>query len=183
MPFFSFESNNSFVGKTPAWVTGYKVGITFNGRISFGYGWYKLVSDIVENKTVQTEAGNDTVVPAQLEMKYKGISMSYVYLRNEKWILSASMQPGWGKSYFEYFKSRGESERAFEHKVSMLEIGTGVQYKVVRWVGFGAGVGYRIMMKNNPSIDQNFNTLNYYLGIRIFVDEIYKSVFPKGIKL
>ena len=183
MPFFSFESNNSFVGKTPAWVTGYKVGVTFNSRISFGYGWYKLVSDIVENKKVQSESGHDTIVPAQLEMKYKGISMSYVYLKNNKWVLSASLQPGWGKSYFEYFESRGNAARAFEHNVVMLEFGSGAQYKIVRWVGVGAGIGYRVMLKNNPSFDYNFNTLNYYLGIRIYIDEIYKTVFPKGIRL
>lgn len=182
MPFFAFESSNSFVGGTSAWITGYKVGITFNGRLSTGYGWYKLVSDIVENKTIVGLSGNDSVVPAQLKMKYKAISLSYVYFKNQKWILSATMQPAWGESYFEYFISAGDREQAFNHKVNMIEIGSGAAYKVFPWIGLGAGLGYRIMTKNNPSIDYNFNTVNYYLGLRVFIDEIYKSVFPEGLK-
>lgn len=183
LPYFSFESSNSFVSGKPAWITGYRFGGSYQ-QYSGWFGWYKLVSDVVENKEVLSTDGKDTItVPAQLSMNYKGIGGSYVYYQNDNWILSGALQLGFGKSYFNYYQSPGVTAKLYEHPVWMLELGPGVQYRFIKWIGIGGGIGYRIMLKDNPQIEQNFSTLNYHLGIKIYLDEVYKSVFPKGIHL
>ena len=51
-------------------------------------------------------------------------------------------------------------------------------YKLIRWVGLGFGVGYRVMLKNNHQLKDNLSSPIYILRLKIFVDEIYRTVFP-----
>ncbi|MCW5918764.1 MAG: hypothetical protein KIS71_03175, partial [Bacteroidetes bacterium] len=51
-------------------------------------------------------------------------------------------------------------------------------YKLIRWVGIGFGVGYRVMLKNNKQLKDNLSSPIYILRLKIFVDEIYRTVFP-----
>ena len=51
--------------------------------------------------------------------------------------------------------------------------------KIVKWVGVGFGVGYRIMLLNNPDIPDKLSSPLYVLRLKIFLDEVYRSIFPK----
>jgi hypothetical protein len=85
-----------------------------------------------------------------------------------------------GKSYFWYYKNlekdKGQTDK---ETVALLTLNVDAQYKIIKWVGVGAGLGFRVMLKDNNDIHENFNSIIYSLQIRLFVDEIYRSIFPK----
>ena len=54
-------------------------------------------------------------------------------------------------------------------------------YRILRWVGLSAGLGYRVGILNNDKVEESFNSPVYTFKFRIFFGEIYKSVFPRGI--
>jgi hypothetical protein len=51
-------------------------------------------------------------------------------------------------------------------------------YKILKWIGIGSGLGFQLMLKDNPAIMENFNTPVYSIKIKIFLGDIYRSVFP-----
>jgi hypothetical protein len=50
-----------------------------------------------------------------------------------------------------------------------------LEYKILNLVGVGAGLGYRIMLKNNSEIDHSFTSPIYVIRFRLIFDEIYKQ--------
>jgi hypothetical protein len=62
--------------------------------------------------------------------------------------------------------------------VLISDIGINAQYKVLKWVGLGAGIGYRFMLVSNPEIDTDFSSMVYSIRIKVFLGEIMKTIFP-----
>ena len=56
------------------------------------------------------------------------------------------------------------------------QLGVNAQYKVLRWVGLTAGVGYRVMLINNKEIDAKMNSPIFAVGIKIYLSEVVKSI-------
>jgi hypothetical protein len=48
------------------------------------------------------------------------------------------------------------------------------EYKIFKLIGVGVGCGYRIMLKNNRAIEQQFTSPVYALRVRLIFDELYK---------
>ncbi len=81
-----------------------------------------------------------------------------------------------GSSYFDHFGER------FDEGGVLLLTGQGVAtYRILRWVGLSGGVGFRQMLISNSKVEESFNSPVYVFKIRIFLGEVYKSVFPRGI--
>jgi hypothetical protein len=59
-------------------------------------------------------------------------------------------------------------------KVVLYEPGMAFEFKILNLIGVGAGFGYRIMLKNNRGIEQQFTSPVYALRARLIFDELYK---------
>lgn len=184
--FFQFDTYRSFVSDRGASTFGFKAGLEFNSRIKFGIGYNTLTSDIVKDKEVvftrlvaQTELTIDTILPARLTMKFVPLLFEYIFYNEDPWQISVPLNIGLGKSYWWYFKypsiEKGQTEKK---TVLLMTMNVDAQYKVVRWVGVGAGLGFRKMLVDN-NIGENLNSVIYSVQVRFFLDEIYKSLFPK----
>lgn len=180
---FSFEKRNSFVQDATADLNGIKLGVDFDNKVKITLARYKLVADIVEQKTVKTNAGKDTTVRANLQMLYVAPGAEYVIYKDDVWQVSVPVEVGFGKSYFEYFVQRSERKKILDQSILLIEPGISGHYKLVKWIGLGFGAGYRSMLQNNKEVDTRMSSFTFSLGIKIFFSEVYKSVFPRGIKL
>ena len=105
----------------------------------------------------------------------------YVVLRSDPWQVSVPFYFGFGNSYRIYPKD-GKDLKTDKHSVILLEPAITGHYKVIKWVGIGFGFGYRIMLQNNPEIKDRFTGPLYVLRLKLFLGEVYKSVFPKKNK-
>jgi hypothetical protein len=56
------------------------------------------------------------------------------------------------------------------------------QYSVFRWIGLGASFGYRKTLYSSKNIRENFNSPTFSIGLKLFMDEIFKMTFPNGLK-
>ena len=73
----------------------------------------------------------------------------------------------------------GDEKIADKRFVVIYEPGISVSYKIFKWLGAGADIGYRMMLRNNPAIPEKFNSPIYsFYGI-IYWGELYKSIFPE----
>lgn len=177
--FFQFDSYNSIVTGARANAKGLKTGLDFNRKIRIGIGYFWLTPDVVEKRIVRP---GDTV-RAQLKSRYLTLGAEYVLLNENPWQVTVPVHFGFGKSYFIYPDTISHrDERIASNPIVLFEPAVTGHYKVIKWVGVGFGVGYRIMLKNNPEVQDNFNSPIYILRIKIFFDEIYYSLFSKQRK-
>lgn len=177
--FFQLDTYNSFVSKEPANTFGLRGGLEYNRRVRFGIGFYNLASDIVKKKYITGVFANDTVLNSKLELNFIPLSAEYIFYNRYPWEISTQTAIGIGSSYFFYYNPLGEKARVDEKNIALMIIAGGAQYKITRWLGVGSGLGFRIMLKDNSSIDERFNSIIYSLQLRIFPGAIYRAIFKK----
>lgn len=178
-PFLVFDSYFSFIGNRSADVWGFRAGIVWNEAWRLGAGYNKLRADIIELKKLpDSELGfakNDTV-KAQLYLRYFPLMAEYIAYRQDPWQISVPLQLGYGTSYFEYFDRNNNGRRIFEHGVLVFQPGVNAQYKILKWFGLGAGVGYRLVPVKNPNTETKMNSPVFALGLKLYLGEIVKSI-------
>lgn len=184
--FLTLEKTGSFVGGRAATTNEIKLGLDFKRKLRLGIGFGQLVSDIVLEKDVVSEAsGLDTTVPAKLYLSFFSVNSEYVFYESKRWQLSAPAAIGFGSSYFQFFNKnqKGEAfeDRTDEGTVLVVNAGGIATYRILRWFGLSAGLGYRYGVVNNDKVLESFNSPVYSFRVRIFFGEIYKMVFPRGI--
>ena len=186
--FFTLDNTASFVGGKSATTNELRFGLDFKKKLKLGLGYGQLVSDIVVNKNVVIEnAGNDSVatVPANLSLSFFSANAEYVFFNSKRWQISTPLQIGVGSTYFLYYESdkNGKSiqKRTDEGTVLVTGFSAVATYRILRWIGISAGLGYRVGILNNDKVAESFNSPVYTFKFRIFFGEIYKSVFPRGI--
>lgn len=183
--FITLDNTGSFVGGRPAVTNEIRMGLDFRRKLKLGVGYGKLFSDIVVQKSVVSDLNGDTTVPADLSLSYFSLNGEYTFYQSKRWQLSAPLLVGFGKSYFNYFdkdKSGADVERKTDEGSVLVTVVSGMAtYRILRWVGASAGLGYRVGLNNNDKVEQSFNSPVYTFRFRIFFGEIYKSVFPRGI--
>lgn len=194
-PFFSFkhkpklfltlDRTSSFVSGKGATTNEIRAGLEFKKKLRFGIGYAKLVSDVVTDKTITTQVTQvDSVVPAELSLAYFTLSGEYTFYDSKRWQITMPVTMGIGSSYFYYYeKVDGEYLTKKTDKGSVVLFGpSGIAtYRILRWVGLSAGLGFRLAVVNNGKIQESFNSPVYLFRVRIFMGEIYKSVFPRGV--
>lgn len=182
--FLQFDRYNSVVANEGADMSGLKAGLEFGRKYRFGIGLYNLKSDIIEYKKLTpaqaAEAPADTV-KAQLNMGYVPLCFEYIFYDKGKWQFGIPIHLGFGETYFEYFDKSGDRKKIKDHNVVLTDVVVSGQYKILKWVGVGAGFGFRKMLVDNPSIQRNFNSPLYNIRLKIFLGEVYRTVFPRGI--
>jgi hypothetical protein len=184
-PYFQLDTYYSFIGNKSADVWGFKAGITWKKKWHLAVGYNKIRSDIIELKMLpESEWSNSNVadhkVKAQLYLRYYPIMAEYVFYDKDPWQLSAPVSIGYGRSYFQYFDKANNPRSIFSHGVLVNDLGINAQYRIIKWVGIGGGLGYRLMLVKNPEVDTKFNSPIISFRIKLYLGEIVKSLFPNS---
>ncbi len=175
--FFQLDTYNSFVSKEPANTVGLRAGFEFNRRVRTALGIYTLTSDIVKPKFITGEFSQDTVLNSRLELNFIPLSFEYLFLNRHPWEIGLQTALGFGTSYFFYWNRQGKKSRVDEKEIILITVAGDVQYKITRWLGVGSGLGFRLMVKDNSNIDENFNSIIYCLQLRLFPGAILQALF------
>ncbi len=183
--FLTIDKTSSFVAGKGATTNEIRMGLDFKKKIRFGIGYAALASDVVTDKSiVTTVTGVDSLVPAKLTLSYMTLSAEYTFFETKRWQITVPATIGIGSSYFSYYeKINGDYMTMKMDKGGVVLFSTSgiATYRILRWVGLSAGLGFRQVIVNNGKVKESFNSPVYLFRIRIFMGEIYKSIFPRGI--
>jgi hypothetical protein len=165
-PTVYWTSYNSFMTGRRIGIQALKAGLIFNKRLTLGVGYHWM------------EGGVDEFLPQQgkmipLKMRYASVFGEFVFYNKNNWVGTIPVQLGWGKSFL-HWKSDGENLKWKEGMVVLYEPSISIEYKFSPWIAVGMGYGYRIMLKNNRAIDQNFYAPLYVFKARILFDELWE---------
>ncbi len=170
------DSRNSFIDNSRAKIFGIKIGLDFNERLQFGIGYNQLYSKATNfEKTVYfTSNKNDSSV-ASLKLQYISAYIEYVYYQNKKWELSIPLQFGIGKTYYQY-TNLGIKNIIEKGTFFIYEPAVGIEYKIVKWFGIGAGIGFRFIITDYKRLNEKFNSPTYAFKTLIYFNEIRNSI-------
>lgn len=176
------DSRNSFVDHNRVGVESVKLGVDFGKKISIGLGYSWLNSNTpvynvfsFHDKDLQ----KDTVVTRRLSFNYVRLYVNYIYYKSRRWEFSIPLQVGVGKLGYKY-NYKGVSQKIDEGFCFLYEPEVDVKFKIFRWLGAEADVGYRFLFKDNRFIKNTFNSPLISVGAFIVWDELALMLFPKN---
>jgi hypothetical protein len=167
-PSFKFETRNSFITGSSAKIYGIKAGVAFGKRFNAGIGYNFIGTELTQS----LELTKNQLVQADIVMNYIAPFVEYSFYRKGPWELSVPIQIGAGKSFLRYTLDE-QQHVVNRNTVVLYEPGMTFEYKILNVIGVGAGFGYRIMLKNNRDIEQQFTSPVYALRLRLIFDELY----------
>ena len=179
--FGKFDSRNSFIDNSRAEIFGIKIGLDFNERLQFGIGYNQLYSKATDFEKMVFFANKNNVSDssvATLHLHYFSAHVEYVYYQNKKWELSIPLQFGIGQTYYQY-NDLGEKKRIEKGKIFVYEPAVSVEYKITKWFGIGAGIGFRFIVADYKHLNNKFNSPTYAFKSFIYFDEIWNSVLSE----
>lgn len=174
--YFALDVRRSIVRELPVRISGLKMGVTFKQNHSIGIGYYNMGRPILggihisrpveydENKTIVSKRDGsrfDLNARIKLEMAYASLFYEYRFFTHRKWNMDVNSQFGFGNVYI-YAYDKVNDRQLFNGKpkkdfIKLVEASVSVQYKIVEWLGLGAGIGYRYMIQPNDYISTTFN--------------------------
>lgn len=173
---FKFDSRFSFLRNTEVKTTGIKIGLSYNRKFNIGLGINQLLikseSEIIEQ--------NDTI-PVNLNYWYYSPYFEYVYFSSKKWEFNLSTQIGFGEASFEHIDSEGKLQKNKRTALISYEPAMLIDYKIIKWVGIGTGIGYRLILFKNGSIKENFSSPVYVIKLKVYLGAIVRSITGKEI--
>ncbi len=176
------DSRNSFVDNNRIGVQSIKLGVQFGKKISVGvgYAWLNKSTPIVDSyKFYDYDLKRDTSVTKRLTFNYVRFYVNYIYHKSRRWEFSIPLQIGVGKLGFTYTYN-GNNKKLNEGFCFLYEPEIDVKFKIFRWLGAEADVGYRFMIQKNSFIKNTFNSPLISLGVFLVWDEIALLAFPKN---
>jgi len=167
-----FNSRNSFITNYDAPIWGFTLGVCFDRKFAIGGGWNVLTSYRTITQTVNGES-----VPATLNFSFLSYYIEYLFRVNKHWEINIPISIGIGNSSFTYTKA-GVTSISNTRTVVPVEPSVEVDYYFNKYWGLSVEIGYRYMLVDNKTINQNFNSFTYSTGILIFPFEIFAGLFP-----
>jgi hypothetical protein len=163
------DTRNSFITGNHAKVYGLKAGLNFKNTLTIGIGYNFIGTRLTEEMIIGRE-----VYYGQIKMRYIAPFAEYSFYKKGPWEAMVPVQFGVGKSFVRY-DVEGRQKDIRKDNILLYEMGMNVEYKILNLIGLGGGLGYRIMLKNNREINQQFTSPVYVIRIRLIFDEILRQ--------
>ncbi|HRH64806.1 MAG TPA: hypothetical protein PLU53_00770 [Bacteroidia bacterium] len=182
--FINILNYYGFISKDFANFSGLKFGLNYNKRVRFGFGLAALDAGTVVSEIGITEDSLSYTTNGELKFSFISASGEYVFYHLYPWQFSIiPYNLGVGTAGYEYIR-RSDRQRVSTPSETVIffqpEL-TG-QYSIFRWIGVGASVGYRKTLYSSKNIRENFNSPTFSIGLKLFMDEVFKMTFPNGLK-
>ncbi|MCC3160570.1 hypothetical protein LJ737_25255 [Hymenobacter sp. 15J16-1T3B] len=171
---FQFDQRYSLLQRELVGINGLKLGVEWRGRLRTGVGLYFLSS------AINTRADAPSFVPPgstdKIRFRYGVLYGEYVLVGTPRWELSTPVQAGLGYYYVRYQYPNGTVYHAPRNFIWLIEPTIGGHMRVFRWVGVGAGVGYRQALLTQDKLEDDISGVIFYGRVKLFLGDLYKVV-------
>ena len=167
-------TRNSFISNRFVKIRDVQIGFNYKNitKIGLGYNW--LATDVfrplvIEGQIVQENKG-------ELKMRYLAPFVEYTFLKKEKYSCAIPVQLGFGKTLFEYRNGSNELKKTKPISIAFYEPAITFEYIVLKYIGIGGGIGFRLMFIGNKRLNDNFTAPFYLLRAKIFFGDVLKDI-------
>lgn len=175
----NFDMRNSVVIGHSVKFNGLKLGMG-NSKHRFGIGFYGLRKPIyTTNNRVDSLDASDT-------NRYNFGFISFYYERilyqSKRWEFSAPIHLNFGSLKGEYLTLNRKYKKFLDRPVSSLTFSIKGHFKIFRWVGLHAGMGYNVVLGQDKRTRKALNAPFYSFGVKIFLGEAWKLTTSKSYR-
>lgn len=171
------ESRNSFITHDRALITGIRFGVAFQRKLRMGGGISWLKGEITQNDYIINDFNKPDTVPKYLKLGYICYYIDFVFHKTKRWQLSVPIQAGTGLTWFQHAQPYSINGGDKKYFLFLYEPGVTTQFKIFRWFGLGADVGYRFTIKSKE-VDKKLSSPTYAFKILFWMDQLYYEMFP-----
>ncbi len=168
------DSRNSFISSSRVRVFGLKMGVVYDEKISFGIGYNFLFPSLDDRIVNYKNSG----VRAELFYRYWSPYLEYVFYEDKRWQLSIPVQFGIGSSFYKT-DTPGASEVILKKTVMSYEPAITFQYRFLDYFGAGMGIGYRLMIVPNNTIEERFTSPVFLFKFKIYFQDFYHDLIQR----
>jgi len=170
---FAFQLDNRFSSIRGKEITvfGLKVGLQYKKLTRFGVGSSFIVNPVYIdyfNKKRNTEETN------KISFWYFSVFNDWILFKNNKWECFVTEQIGFGRPNFTK-EINNDIVSDFNVNLYVNEISGQVNYKLTKWIGLGAGVGYRSLLNKKSVLNTTFDAPIYVAKIIIYPETFFNN--------
>lgn len=180
-PLIGMDNHYTAFAGQPTNFWGAKLGLELMQTYRMGFGAYYMPKKVAMTP-VLPEAASDTLY-RKFRMHYYTTFFEWIFIRNFRWELALPVSAGYGRAEVEQWIP-GRNENVMGRWVEGKDIGEFVatvnvqaHYKIFSWVGVGLGLGWRQVISQDQQIQQDFSGVILSYKIKLFVGDLYKSLF------
>ncbi len=176
---FQFDNRFSSIDGTDITIFGAKAGLQYKNLLRFGIGGSFIVNpvavDYFNKKTKTTE--ND-----KINFWYVSVFCDYIVYKSNRWECFFTEQMGYGTPNFTREVKRLKTDIVSDVELSLYvnEVSAQTNYKITRWVGIGAGFGYRNLLNSNSVLKSTFNAPIYIVKLVLYPETFLKRSQTKA---
>lgn len=159
---------------------GLKIGTIINNKFKTGLGIYWMRNDIVR---AGIPGGNITDSRDTLfyNFGYTSLFFEPMFVLNRRWQLSFPMHLGSAVAETSYLTTQGKKQLFRTDKAPLFEVSGVGQYKFLRWLAIGTGIGYRALLIDRNAAQRALNAPVYILQLKVLFGVIWKTYLNKKI--
>lgn len=172
----SFDMRNSFVIGHSVKFNGVKIGLG-NSKQRLGIGIHFLRSPIVT--TSNKVDVNDATDTNRYGLGYFSLYYERIIFQSKRWEFTAPIHFNVGAIKGEYLNNNGKYVQFLDQGITALTISVKSHYKIYRWVGLSAGLGYNQVLGNDKRTQKALNAPFYSFGLKVFLGETWKLLTNK----
>lgn len=183
--FLNLGTSYTFISDELVNLSGFRMGLNYNRRIKFGTGFFSLRPNKVVSTIEVMEDTIKTLTNGKLEASFFSITAEYIFYNEFPWQFSVfPVDVGIGGAHYRYLSQRGDGRWLETPDVALVFYQPSVtaQYSLFQWLGIGAALGYRFTLYSSKELREDFSAPLFSAGIKLFLDEAYRSVFPNGLQ-
>ncbi|KAA9327060.1 hypothetical protein F0P96_17620 [Hymenobacter busanensis] len=171
---FQFDQRYSLLQGQTVGINGLKLGVEWRGRLRTGLGLYFLSTGVPTNAPVPEFIPPGT--EDKVRFRYAALYGEYVVVGTPRWEVSLPVQAGLGRYYIRYQYPDGTFYRTPKRNIWLIEPTIGGHMRVFRWVGLGAGVGYRQALLTADKLEDDISGVVFYGRVKLFLGDFIKVV-------
>jgi len=155
-----WDTWGTFIGGRTFNTQALKIGAEFNETLVLGVGYNWLSNGVYKNVKIDGVSKQ-----TEFELRYFGPYAEIDFFNKNHWKGTLPIQLGFGRSFLKYSDDEGNRLKLNEGSVVLYEPAMSFSYDIANLFEVGAGFGYRIMLKNNNSIDQPLTSPNFVVRL------------------
>lgn len=171
---FQFDQRFSILNGKVVGINGLKGGIEWRGRWRAGLGFYRLSGGVPTR--IPLPEGMPAGTRDDVRFRYMVAYGEYVFIGNPRWEVSAPLQLGVGSYYTKFYLPNNSVQRSSSRVLYILEPSVAAHYRIFRWVGVGAGTGYRQIAFTGKRPDDQLSGIIFSGRVKLFLGDFIKVV-------
>jgi hypothetical protein len=171
------ETRNSFANTEYVFFWGVKLGLDLDRKVKFGFGYSWLQSRYFSN-LFDPDDFPSTTQKAQPRFRIWSAYAEYEFYRDGGWEFSAPVELGFGNSFYQ-----NDQQKKIGKGMNMVTMfGLNTSYMFSKWVGFGVGLGYRIVLLENKEMKDQFTSPYYQVKLKLKLGNLVNKIRKKRSK-